>query len=462
MKTIPLILLLMVLGCATKKSENGAFSNNLPTGCFTDVGDPKESEVAFTVTKCIFENGLTLLVSENHRLPILSFYTFFDVGARHEKPGLTGGSHLLEHMLFKGSKNYGPGVFDGEIEKNGGNTNAYTSNDQTVYQDNIPSFFLEKIIEMNADRFIDLSLENESFQKERAVVLEERKFRYENSPHGKIYLHTMQEMFKGTPYEESVIGREPDLKTMTHEQINRYYRQNYSPEKTTIVIAGDINTEETIKLIKKNFGRWQRQEKSFDLPTEAYRPTLLENKELKLKGTAERPLIMMAIKGAANGTRLHYVYDFLTSIFSAGKSSPLYEKYVLAKNPLLTKVDLFIHSLKHSGVIMLSGELASGVEVGVVKEKLHKDLRLLCDRAINERSIEKVRNQQMLSLFESLKTNNSLAHYLGSYDTFEGDFRKYKEIVKIYKSISIKELKTSCVTLFDKNPVLFTSLWKNY
>ena len=139
--------------------------------------------------KFVLDNGLKVIISENRKLPIFSYLTFYDVGGRFEsrEAGTTGATHFLEHMMFKGAKKFGPGEFEKIIESNGGRSNAYTTFDSTVYYESLNSEVIEKIIELEADRMENLLIEEKSFESERKVVLEERKMRYENSPSGKLF-----------------------------------------------------------------------------------------------------------------------------------------------------------------------------------------------------------------------------------------------------------------------------------
>ena len=199
--------------------------------------------LSLKVHKEILPNGLRVLIMENRRLPIFSYYTYFDVGGRHERKGITGASHFLEHLMFKGAKKYGAGKFDSLIEGNGGFSNAYTSFDNTVYHENMPSKSLPIIIDMEADRMVNLLLEPKAFEKERQVVLEERKLRYDNSPMGKLFLNMMQEVFEGTPYGGSVIGNVEDIKNVSRDQIFNYFKKYYSPNNAIVVIVGDVDTK---------------------------------------------------------------------------------------------------------------------------------------------------------------------------------------------------------------------------
>ena len=189
------------------------------------------------------DNGMTALIVNNPKLPIFSLYFFYKVGGKNEVAGITGASHFLEHMMFKGGKKFGKNSLDFIIEGSGGSTNAYTTNDQTVYYENLPSTELSLMLDIEADRMENLTLDTDEFNKERAVVLEERKMRYENSPRGQLYQLLMKTFFDGTAYGRPVIGEIPDLKSVTREQIHAYFKRFYAPNNVTLVLVGDVDLQ---------------------------------------------------------------------------------------------------------------------------------------------------------------------------------------------------------------------------
>ena len=224
-------------------------------------GKPSNGVAHLNVHKYVLDNGLKLLVYENHKLPIFSFHTFYDVGGRHESEGTTGATHFLEHMMFKGAKKYGPGIFDTLIESNGGSNNAYTTFDSTVYYENLPTktkdgeSLVEKMIDVEADRMENLLLEQQSFESERNVVLEERKMRYENSPSGKLWMALMKNIFEATPYGGSVIGSKEDLVSLKRDQVMDFFNKFYTPDNAVIVVAGDVDPSNVYDQVKEKYGQ---------------------------------------------------------------------------------------------------------------------------------------------------------------------------------------------------------------
>lgn len=444
------------MGLQTSKTSSGAHS---------------EGEIQLDVKKYTLKNGLRLLVYENQKLPIFSYYTFFDVGGRHEGEGTTGATHFLEHMMFKGAKKYGPRMFDSMIEGNGGMTNAYTNFDNTVYYESLPIEskdinMVEKIIDMEADRMQHLALEPTAFEKERQVVLEERKMRYENSPQGQLYLTLMQEVFKGTPYGGSVIGSKQDLLNLNRDQVMSYFKKFYTPDNAIIVVAGAVNAEDVYELVKDKFGdispssqEIQTYRKSRD-DNELYKHRAKYGRHIKIHSPqSKNPMFMLAYPGNAIGTREGFVRDILGSIIGQGESSYLNQKFVVGKRPLFTSVGAHNYTLKYNGVFWVSGELLRGKSLERSKRTLLNEMARVCERAINERTLQKTKNQYLVGYVKEIETNRGVAHFLGMRENFFGDYSYYNKELEIYNSITVDEVKKSCRDLVGDKNYIFVSSW---
>ncbi len=434
-----------------------------------NIPDPEQTRpvVQLDVKKWELPNGLKLLVLEDQTLPIMSYYTFYEVGGRHEEPGTTGATHFLEHMMFRGSKNYPPQVFDSTIERLGGSTNAYTNFDMTVYYESLPSAHLEKMIEMEADRVKNLLLLPELVEKERQVVFEERKMRYENSPDGKLYLRMMQEVFAGTPYGGSVIGEVSDLQALTPDNLRSFHERFYVPNNMVIVISGDVDADEVHSLVKEHFGDLKASaeltefKKSKDAP-EVYALNFKRGKEVKLNGTSPTPKFMYAFPGEAAGKHSSYVLDILSSVLGDGESSWLNQQLVKGRRPALSSVYAANYTLQHNGVFFFGGELAKGENLGRTKSKLESLITgTMCDKAIDERTVQKTKNQYLVSYFKALKTNAGAAHFVGLRESLFGDYEDYKKEIAAYESITAKEVQSACHELF-KHKGIFLSVWDKH
>ncbi|OFZ15243.1 MAG: hypothetical protein A2X86_07930 [Bdellovibrionales bacterium GWA2_49_15] len=419
-----------------------------------------------TVFKKILKNGLVVIVHENHLLPIMSYYTFYDVGGRYESrsESTTGATHFLEHMMFKGAKKYGPGLFDSQLEALGGSTNAYTTFDDTVYHQELPSSGLELIMDMEADRMANLLLEEEAFEKERAVIFEERKMRYENSPHGKLLLTMMQEVFKGTPYGGSVIGDEIDLKNLTRSQLQDFFKKYYAPNNAIIVIVGDVDHEKVFALAEQKFGVLQANselaalKKSKDGAASYLWDDKIFGRSIRSKGTNPTPLFYFAYKGEPLGTRRAFVMDILAAMLGTGSSSYFNQKYVKGQKPTLNSISVGNYNLKYSGVFYIGGELLQKQYLKRFEKEFQADLKQLCPKAITERALQKAKNQFMVSYFNELSGNDDLASFLGVRESAFGDYNYYVKELETYHAITRDEVLNVCSDIMENSKYLYLSM----
>lgn len=448
MKILCCLLLILAFGCSsTKKEKTLAESINL------DVSELK------------LENGMTALIVNNPKLPIFSLYFFYKVGGKNEVPGITGASHFLEHMMFKGGKKYGKNSLDFVIEGSGGSTNAYTTNDQTVYYENLPSSQLSIMLDIEADRMENLILDTDEFNKERSVVLEERKMRYENSPRGQLYQMLMKNFFEGTPYSRAVIGEIPDLKSVTREQIYAYFKRFYAPNNVTLVLVGDVNVSEAKKMITEKFGKILPS-KTVDgdhasLTDEQFSPSIRTSKVIKKKGESPSPIFMMAFPTYKAGHEKGYALDVLSSILGSGKSSSLTNEYVLINRPMATSIYAAHQQFEKAGFFFVGGELVRGIKLDEFRLNLGNRLKKYCDTEITEKNIQKIKNNYLIDLYGNLDTNAGLAQFLGDRQLLMGDWRFYKKELSLYEVVNVDDVKKACLETFSKNSV-FVSVWDQH
>ncbi|MCO4793118.1 MAG: insulinase family protein [Bacteriovoracaceae bacterium] len=455
-----LINLFILAACGSLKNEK-----TVVTESSKDLG---ELSLNLEVESYRLENGLRLLIVENSQLPIFSYYTFYDVGGRHESEGTTGATHFLEHMMFKGAKKYGPGQFDSIIEGNGGSTNAYTTFDSTVYYQSIPSHMIEKIVDLEADRLNDVLLEPKSFENERGVIFNERKMRYENSPHGKLYYGMMQSIFKGTPYGGSVIGSVEDLTNLKRDDVKDFFHKFYTPDNAIIVIVGDVDAEETYELVKKKFGSLKPSSidiKNYKVGKEdknLYVNKPKWNQHVKINGNSPNPIVSLAWQGDPLGTRRGFVMDILSSILGAGESSHLYQKYVKNKRPLLNSISVGNYQLKHNGVFFMMGQLLKGVGIKQFRRRIARDSVRFCSGSITERTVQKTKNQYLIGYYSDIQTNAGVAQFLGLRESLFNDYNFYKKELDIYNSITVDEVKTVCNELFKGGKNIYVTVWDKH
>lgn len=443
-----LSLSLLFNGCASfKKEKTLADSINL------DVEEMK------------LDNGMTALIVNNPKLPIFSLYFFYKVGGKNEVPGITGASHFLEHMMFKGAKKFGKNSIDFIIEGSGGSTNAYTTNDSTVYYENLPAKELSMMLDIEADRMENLALDPDDFNKERAVVLEERKMRYENSPRGQLYQSLMQTFFAGTPYGQPVIGEIPDLQAVTREQIQAYFKRFYAPNNVTLVLVGDVNATNAKEMIREKFAKIASSpsvtEAHSSLKDEAFQVSFKEPKIVNQKGESPSPLFMLAYPTYKAGHPKGYGLDILSSILGSGKSSTLINEYILIKKPVATSMYAAHQQLEKNGFFFIGGELVRGIKLEDFRKDLGQKLKAYCETEITPKNIQKIKNNYLVDLYSGLDTNAGLAQFLGDRQMLYGDWRHYKKELEQYEKVTVEDVKTLCLETFSKNGV-FVSVWNKH
>ena len=459
-----LIVAGIVTATCTSSGPNPSISTHNPITQSDDGIDLK-------VQKFTLKNGLRLLVYENHLLPILAFYTFADTGARHEsiEKGTTGASHFLEHMLFKSTKKYPvPGTINHLFGKIGARTNAGTSYDYTVYHEEIPIKHLDQLIEINAERMKNLVIVPEHFESERKVVLEERKLRVENNPHGKLRLNVMKEVFIKNPYGGSVIGSSRDVTRLSIDQTLRFYKNFYTPDNMIIVVTGAVDANAVFKKISRAYGDMapaskeiKQYRKKVDDPRR-YRHRARYGRDIKIHGSSPTPIFTLAYRGTELKNPKNYVLDILASILFSGESSWFYQKYVKGRYPSVRKISGYHYGLKFNGIFTVNGELLPGINLKKFKRRLISDTIKVCGKAINERSLQKSKNQFMTYYYNIIQTNRGMANFLGNFELFHGDYRHYKKEIATYNSITVKQVKKACRETFKKNNHLFVSLWNKH
>ena len=457
-----LLILSLLQACSTKGDKGLSYKL---------FGGKNNSDTVIDIKayKYTLENGLRVIIHENHKLPIYSYYTFFDVGGRFEPDHLVGGTHFLEHMMFKGAKKYGPGSIENMVEGSGGYNNAYTSRDLTVYDNHMPAGTIGQIIDLEVDRMQNLLLEPGSFETERKVVLDERLRNYDSNPRNLLFLKMMEAIFEKTPYGRSVIGTSEEIKNIKREDMLKYFSDNYAPNNAVIVISGDVDAKEVMKNITQKYGPLQA---SADLSKykerinqeKLYRHQGRYQRDIEINGINPYPMYILAYKGEKVGSRRGFILDILASVLGSGESSYLNLEFVNSKKPVLNSIDAGHYTLFKNGVFLISGEMLQGQKLKSHKTKLISGLKKICnDQQFDmERAVRKIKNQYLVQIINQLKTNEGVAHFLGLEEIAYGDFEYYKKEFEIYNSITAAEVIKVCNEIFSGDEHIFVSIWKKH
>ncbi|MGA2315284.1 MAG: pitrilysin family protein [Thermodesulfobacteriota bacterium] len=350
-----------------------------------------EAGLKENVFETVLPNGLKVILLENHKAPLVTFQVWYRVGSRNEAWGKTGLSHMLEHMMFKGTEKIGPEEFSRIIQENGGNDNAFTSHDYTAYFENLSADRVQVAIDLEADRMQNLVLREEDFRTERMVVMEERRLRTEDNPQAVLIEQTMATAFEIHPYHWPIIGWMEDIARFTLEDLKTHYRTYYKPFNALLVVAGDFKKEELFPRIEKAFGSYPKgvapnQEKDKD-------PTQIGERRILVKKEAQLPSLVMGYHVPNLREEDSYVLEVIATLLSGGKSSRLYQSLVREKR-LVLSADAD-HSLisRDPNLFTLSADLLPGKEVAEVEKAFDQEIERLQRERVGDQELEKAKNQ---------------------------------------------------------------------
>ena len=343
------------------------------------------------IFEAVLPNGLKVILLENHKAPLVTFQVWYRVGSRNEAWGKTGLSHMLEHMMFKGTEKIGPERFSQIIQENGGNDNAFTSRDYTAYFQNLSADRIEVSINLESDRMQNLLLREEDFKTEQMVVMEERRLRTEDSPQAYLQEQLEATAFQIHPYCWPIIGWMEDIANHTLDDLKIHYQTYYQPANAFLVVVGDFKKKKILPKIEKAFGSFPqgvapKQEKSKE-------PSQMGERKIIVKKEAQLPSLVMGYHVPNLRDPDGYVLEVIATILSGGKSSRLYQSLVREKR-LLLGVDADYSILtRDPSLFYISADLLPGKEIAEVEKVLDQELERLQKERVGERELEKTKNQ---------------------------------------------------------------------
>ncbi|MYM76051.1 insulinase family protein [Duganella sp. FT134W] len=393
-------------------------------------------------------NGMKFIVLESHGIPNANMYTFWKVGSRNEAPGITGLSHFFEHMMFNGSKHFGPKMFDRTMEAKGGSNNAYTSTDLTVYQDWFPATSLETIFTLESDRIAHLSIDPKMVASERGVVLSERSTGLENSNMRLLREEVNSVAFLAHPYSWSVIGNESDIKAWTQQDLETYFRTYYAPNNAVSVIVGDVKADEVKKLATRYFGAIPKRALPPAVRT-VEPPQTGERRVFVTKESATSANLTIAYKIPQAGNPDYYALEVLQSLLADGKTSRLYK--ALVEQQLATQVSANSLDGFDPGLLYLSAVAAAKVEPAALEKALLAEVDKLVKDGVTAEELQKVKNQKLVNLYREQETINGKAQQLGNYEVFFGDYKKMFDAPAAYEKLTPADIQAVAAKYLKKS-----------
>ena len=370
------------------------------------------------VFETVLSNGLKIIFLENHKAPLVTFQVWYRVGSRNEPWGKTGISHVIEHMMFKGTETYGPEAFSRIIQENGGNDNAFTSRDYTTYFENLSSDRVQVAIDLESDRMQNLILREEDFRTERMVVMEERRLRTEDNPGAVLYEQFEATAYQIQPYHWPIIGWMQDLARLTLDDLKAHYRTYYNPVNAFVVVVGDFKKEELLPRIEEAFGSYPKgippnQEVSLESPQ-------LGERRITLRKEAQLPALLIGYHVPNWREPDSYVLDVIATLLAGGKSSRLYESLVRNQRLVLSADADYSLFSRDPSLFYLSADPLPGKETADVEKALDQEVEKLQKEKVNGRELEKVKNQLEASFIYRQDSLFSQAMLLGRCEIAQG------------------------------------------
>ena len=290
------------------------------------LGGPARGAERPAVVAATLDNGLRVLLLEDHRSPIVTVQTWYRVGSRNEARGATGIAHFLEHLMFRGTARHGPGEFARLVERNGGQDNAFTSQDVTSYYVNVAADRLELVLGLEADRMHSLLLDPKIIESEREVVIEERRTRTEDDPGGFLGEEVSAQAFRAHPYGQPIIGWTVDLKRLTPDEIRAFYKTYYVPNNAILVLVGAFKADEALAKVKAAFGGIPRGAQP--PPVLAVEPAQNGERRVTVRKTAELPIVYLGYHVPNHTSPDAAALEMLSVVLAGGRSSRLYRDLV--------------------------------------------------------------------------------------------------------------------------------------
>jgi zinc protease len=383
-------------------------------------------------------NGMKVLLIEVPKAPVATVQVWYRVGSRNEVMGRAGLSHMLEHMMFKGTAKYPKGSFSRIVRKNGGIDNAFTSQDFTAYFENVAADRVGLALELEADRMQGLLLDNGEFQTEREVVKEERRLRSEDDPQGALVEALFAQAFLSHPYHWPVIGWFADIDAMSLEDLQRHYDTFFSPNNATLIVVGDIKADALLPTIKHLFEPIPRGPSPKQaLPQE---PDQRGERRFILKRDAQVPFVMMAFRVPNYSSEDSYALDILESILSHGKSSRLYQSLVYEqKNSLAVGAE---YSLLQTdpGLFYFYSLVNPGAKVEAVEEALQREIVRLQNEPPSDLELQRAKNQVEASRVFEQDSNFRHAMLMGQAESVGAGWRRVDQFVERIRAVSAKDI----------------------
>ncbi len=417
-------------------------------GLFSCRGSVKTLGVEFKTDIRKLSNGLTVIMIEDSTVPVITYQTYVRAGSVDERPGKTGIAHLFEHLMFKGTENYGPKEFFKKLEIRGAQVNAYTTRDYTAYYETFIPPLLDTVIELESDRLANLKIDQKLLDTERQVVFEERRLRTENSPAGKMNEALWNLAYRRHPYRHPVIGYPLDLARLSAEDLNRFFKKHYAASNVTLVIVGDFKADEAYSKIRKAYahlpdrGTFKRKIRKESIQK--------SEKRLQLYDHVASDKIMIAYQISSAFDTDSYSLDVLANILFEGTSSRAHMELVESKEIFLA-LGGSAFTPTYPGLFMIRGTLGTGQNLPEAEDLLFNIFEEVKEKGVTQEEVSTAVKQLTVELMDSVRTPYGLGQVIGTAQMVLGDARRFADDLSKYLEVTPESVKKVAIKYFEPN-----------
>lgn len=391
----------------------------------------------------VLDNGLKVIVKEDHRAPVVVSQIWYRVGSAQEHNGITGISHLLEHMMFKGTEKYPAEEFTSALAEIGARDNAFTGRDYTAYFQVMGREHLELSFDIESDRMTNLILTQEDFTSEREVVKEERRLRTDDDPNALVYEQLSAAAFTSSPYHHPVIGWMNDLEHLELEDLSRWYQRWYAPNNATLVVVGDVDPEAVFDLARKYFSAIERRPVHDSKPR--VEPAQAGPRRIKVKAVAKLPYVLLGYK-APNLTTAEqdwepYALSVLSGVLDGGRSARL-SKHLVREKELAASAGAGYHLYtRYPSLFLLEAIPAPQHGLDAVEQALYAEIRALQEDLVSEQELARVKAQVIASEVYAQDSIRAQAGLIGRLESAGLGWRVMDEYIPRINAVSVEQVR---------------------
>ena len=442
----------IIIGCDSGSSQQPAQTAQTDTtaekAAVAESASPATAESAAGKTsnprvhEFMLDNGMKILVKEDHRAPVVVSQVWYKAGSSYEQNGTTGVAHVLEHMMFKGTQKYGPNEFSKIIAENGGRENAFTGQDYTAYFQQLEKSRLPISMELEADRMVNLNMAAEEFAKEIQVVMEERRMRTDDKPKSKTYEQFIATAYVNSPYQHPIIGWMDDLKNMTVDDAQKWYNDWYAPNNATLVVVGDVDPQQVLATAKQYYGKLPAR----DIPK--IKPQIEVEQQgvrrIVVKEPAQLSYLLMGYKVPVVKTAEHdwepYALEMLAYVLDGGDSSRFTKELIRGK-AMAASIGAGYDIFSRLGELFLfDATPAQGYTVDDMEKAIRDQIKRLKTELVSKKELDRIKNQIVAAKVYEQDSIFYQAMQMGTLETVGLDWRLMDQFVEKIRAVSPEQI----------------------